>query len=139
MEPLTEHRQVDGPVVYGFLRLVGVPTARKAALTASLAEHCRVHELQLFGVFTDHDATSGAPTSAAFAGLLDVLDLPDVYGVLTPAASHLGPKPMAADRRRRIEAAGARLFLVRHTRPALLCGSSRRLGPDSVRVSGAGS
>ncbi|GFH35953.1 hypothetical protein [Streptomyces pacificus] len=47
MEPLTEHRPVSGPVVYGFLRLVRVSQARKDALVASLAEYCRSHELQL--------------------------------------------------------------------------------------------
>ncbi|MFD0443924.1 hypothetical protein ACFQ10_18000 [Streptomyces indonesiensis] len=104
MEPLTEHRQVSGPVVYGFLRLVRVSAARQAALTASLAEYCRSHELQLSGLFTDREV-SVDPSSAAFTGLLDVLALPDVYGVIAPAMSHLGPKVIAAERGRRIEAA----------------------------------
>ncbi|MBO7939129.1 hypothetical protein JTP77_024855 [Streptomyces sp. S9] len=114
MEPLTEHRQVSGPVVYGFLRLVRVPAARQAALTASLAEYCRSHELQLSGVFTDRGTDTG---SAAFTGLLDVLALPDVYGVVAPALSHLGPKAIAAERGRRIEAAGSRLLLIRRPTP----------------------
>lgn len=38
MEPLTEHRRVSGPVVFGFLRLVQVSAARQEALMASLAE-----------------------------------------------------------------------------------------------------
>ncbi|MCX4828318.1 hypothetical protein OG785_17355 [Streptomyces sp. NBC_00006] len=143
MEPLTEHRPISGPVVYGFLRLVRVPAARKAALTESLAEYCRTHELQLCGVFTDHDDnTGGGPASAAFTGLLDVLALPGVYGVIAPAASHLGPKPIATDRRRQIEAVGARLLLARHTRRTRpsgrsSCGSSRRRSSGSVRVLGA--
>ncbi|MFF7530527.1 hypothetical protein ACIP6Q_12400 [Streptomyces bobili] len=115
MEPLTEHRGVNGPVVYGFLRLVNVPTAREIALSVSLAEYCRQHELLLSGVFTDRTATGG-PTSAAFTGLLDVLTLPDTYGVALPAASHLGPKALAAERERQLEAVGARLLLVRGTR-----------------------
>ncbi|MGW3953079.1 hypothetical protein ACWEKM_19680 [Streptomyces sp. NPDC004752] len=105
MEPLTEHRPVSGPVVYGFLRLVRVSQARQDALVASLAEYCRSHELQLSGVFTDREASAG-PASAAFTGLLDVLALPDVYGVIAPAMSHLGPKAIAAERGRRIEAVG---------------------------------
>ncbi|CAL9633177.1 hypothetical protein [Streptomyces sp. NPDC057375] len=117
MEPLTEHRPVSGPVVYGFLRLVRVSQARQDALVASLAEYCRSHELQLSGVFTDRDVSAG-PASAAFTGLLDVLALPDVYGVVAPAMSHLGPKAIAADRGRRIEAAGSRLLLVRKPRTA---------------------
>lgn len=118
MEPLTEHRQVSGPVVYGFLRLVRVSTARQAALTASLAEYCRSHELQLSGIFTDRDTAAG-PSPTAFTGLLDVLALPDVYGVVVPAMSHLGSKAIAAERGRRIEVAGSRLLLIRHARPQL--------------------
>ncbi|WP_428935094.1 hypothetical protein [Streptomyces sp. ACT015] len=114
MEPLTEHRLVSGPVVYGFLRLVRVSRARPEALAASLAEYCRKHELQLSGLFTDRDAAGSA--SAAFTGLLDVLALPDVYGVVAPAMSHLGSKAVGAERGRRIESAGARLLLVRHPR-----------------------
>ncbi|MFD7137482.1 hypothetical protein [Streptomyces sp. NPDC059894] len=115
MEPLTEHRPVSGPVVYGLLRLVRVPRARQDALVASLAEYCRSHELQLSGLFTDRDAAGSA--AAAFTGLLDVLALPDVYGVVAPAMSHLGPKAIAAERERQIESAGARLLLVRRPRP----------------------
>ncbi|MGW7366006.1 hypothetical protein ACWGI8_21865 [Streptomyces sp. NPDC054841] len=133
MEPLTEHRQVSGPVVYGFLRLVKVPAARQAALAASLAEYCRGHELQLSGVFTDRDVSSG-PDSAAFTGLLDVLALPDVYGVIAPAMSHLGPKAIAAERGRRIETAGSRLLLVRGPRPARPAFS--RSGPVHRRIRG---
>jgi hypothetical protein len=114
MKPLTEQRQVNGPVVYGLLWLVRVSPARQEALVGSLAEYCRSHELQLSGVFTDRDAAGAA--SAAFTGLLDVLALPDVYGVIAPAMSHLGPKTIAAERRRRIEAAGSRLLLVRKPR-----------------------
>ncbi|MFF2506346.1 hypothetical protein ACFVTY_23590 [Streptomyces sp. NPDC058067] len=117
MEPLTEHRAVSGPIVYGFLRLVRDSQARKDALVASLAEYCRSHELQLSGVFTDRDATAG-PASVAFTGLLDVLALPGVYGVVAPAMSHLGPKAIGTERGRRIEAAGSRLLLIRKPRTA---------------------
>lgn len=137
MEPLTEHRQVSGPVVYGFLRLVRVSRARQDALVASLAEYCRLHELQLSGVFTDRD-TSPGPGSAAFTGLLDVLALPDVYGVIVPAMSHLGPKAIAAERGRRIEAVGSRLLLVRRPRAAHHSvshrGPVRRRSPGTTRV-----
>jgi hypothetical protein len=112
MEPLTEHRPVNGPVVYGYLRLVKVSPAREIALTASLAEYCRKHELLLSGIFTERDP--GPPAmSPAFTGLLDVLAMPDTYGVVLPAASHLGAKTIAAERERRIKAAGVRLLLVR--------------------------
>ncbi|MGB8939062.1 MAG: hypothetical protein WCD21_02295 [Streptomyces sp.] len=137
MEPLTEHRPVSGPVVYGFLRLVRVSQARQDALVASLAEYCRRHELQMSGVFTDRD-TSPGPGSAAFTGLLDVLALPDVYGVVAPAMSHLGPKVIAAERGRRIEAVGSRLLLVRRPRPTQPSvspsGPVRRRHPGTTRV-----
>lgn len=111
MEPLTEHRGVSGPVVYGYLRLVRVSLARQAALNEALEEYCRQHELALSGVFTERDTGSGS--SAAFTGLVDVLELPATYGVVMPAASHLGPKDIAAPRQAQIAAAGARLLLVR--------------------------
>ncbi|MGW3656928.1 hypothetical protein ACWD6R_15085 [Streptomyces sp. NPDC005151] len=137
MEPLTEHRLVSGPVVYGFLRLVRVSEARQEALVASLAEYCRNHELELSGVFTEREAGAG-PGSAAFTGLLDVLALPDVYGVLAPAASHLGPRAIAAERGRRIEAVGSRLLLVRRSRPACPPAASttaaRRHSPGTTRL-----
>ncbi|MFG3156711.1 hypothetical protein ACGF7W_32260 [Streptomyces sp. NPDC048219] len=133
MEPLTEQRQVNGPVVYGLLRLVRVSPARQEALVGSLAEYCRSHELQLSGVFTDRDTAAGA-ASAAFTGLLDVLALPDVYGVIAPAMSHLGPKAIAAERRRRIEAAGSRLLLVR--KPRTTHHAAARTGPVRYRQPG---
>ncbi|MBT2383578.1 hypothetical protein [Streptomyces sp. ISL-11] len=110
MEPLTEHRRVSGPVVYGFLRLINISDARQAALSASLAEYCHQHELSLCGVFTE--CTTVVP-SGAFTGLMDVLELPDTYGVVLPAMSHLGPRAIATGRGKRIAAAGARLLLVR--------------------------
>ncbi|MER5359155.1 hypothetical protein [Streptomyces sp. NPDC002785] len=130
MEPLTEQRPVSGPVVYGFLRLVRVPVARQAALIASLAEYCRGHELQLCGVFAD-----GGNNTAAFTGLLDVLALPDVYGVVVPSRSHLGPQGMAAERGQRIEGAGARLLMVRRDLSTRSAG--RRVASGSVQVLGA--
>jgi hypothetical protein len=120
MEPLTEHRPVNGPVVYGYLRLVKVSPAREIALAATLAEYCRKHELLLSGIFTERDP-SHRPMSPAFTGLLDVLAMPDTYGVVLPAASHLGPKTIAADRERRIKTSEVRLLLVRggrRSRPA---------------------
>ncbi|MGW5094150.1 hypothetical protein ACWEQ1_04665 [Streptomyces nodosus] len=84
-------------------------------ITGVTEEYCRIHELQLSGVFRDRRATT-EPSSTAFTGLLDALALPDVYGVIAPALSHLGPKHLAAERTRRIEATGARLLLARRPR-----------------------
>ncbi|SCK17067.1 hypothetical protein YUYDRAFT_01604 [Streptomyces sp. ScaeMP-e48] len=114
MEPITELRPVDGPVVYGYLRLPRASPARREALVTALTGYCQQHELALAGLFTERgDSGGGTP---AFAGLLDVLGLPDVYGVLAPTTSHLGPRSTATERRHRIEAAGARLLLVRQDR-----------------------
>ncbi|MET8556024.1 hypothetical protein ABZV64_13845 [Streptomyces sp. NPDC004959] len=130
MEPLTEHRLVSGPVVYGFLRLIRVPRARQNALAALPAEYCRTHGLRLSGLFTDREATGAA--SAAFNGLLDALALPDVYGVVVPAMSHLGPKAVVVERGRRIESAGARLSLVRRPHPTTA--TAPRSGPVNPRA-----
>ncbi|WP_344946049.1 hypothetical protein [Sphaerisporangium flaviroseum] len=126
MEPLTEHRGVSDLIVYGFLQLVRTSAARQEALTASLSEYCRQHELLLSGVFIERSAYI---TSAAFTGLLDALALPGIYGVVLPAASHLGRKAIAAERERRIDAAGARLLLIRRTPTPRLAGRSPSSSP----------
>ncbi|MDN3023494.1 recombinase family protein [Streptomyces sp. S.PB5] len=115
-EPITELRSVTGPRVFGYLRHITGSAARHTALTGCLTEYCRSHELTLCGVFTDREptVTTRAP---AFIGLLDALELPDAYGVLVPALGHLGPRPVAAERKRQITATGVRLIVVRSARP----------------------
>ena len=113
MEPLTEHRLLNGPVVYGFLHLVKAPAGRVSALTSAVTEYCRQHELLLGAVFTERAAPDLDERSAAFTGLLDVLVLPDTYGVVLPAATHLGPRRVAAARRKRLADTGARVLLLR--------------------------
>ncbi|MET9647103.1 hypothetical protein [Streptomyces syringium] len=124
MEPLTEHRHVSGPVVYGFLRLVNIPAAREAALEQSLAEYCRRHELILSGLFTERVIEV---TSAAFTALMDTLEVPGVYGVVLPSASHLGPKAIAQVRGKRITETGTHLLMARKRTP----GPARRRPPGS--------
>ncbi|WP_405733296.1 hypothetical protein OG885_19770 [Streptomyces sp. NBC_00028] len=116
-EIITELRPVTGPLVFGYLRQITGGAARHAALTGCLSEYCRRHELTLCGVFTDREPAV-ALRSPAFVGLLDALGLPDTYGVVIPALGHLGPKPVAAERKRRITTTGARLITVRSTRQA---------------------
>ncbi|MFG2692789.1 hypothetical protein [Kitasatospora sp. NPDC048407] len=113
MEPLTEHRSLNSPVVYGFLHLVKAPAGRDGALTAALAEYCGQHELLLGAVFVERTAPAQGERSAAFSGLLDVLALPDTYGVVLPAASHLGPRTLATARSTRLTEAGIRILLLR--------------------------
>ncbi|MFF4567851.1 hypothetical protein [Streptomyces sp. NPDC001435] len=125
---ITERRPVAFPQVFGYLRhLTGGP-ARHAALIGCLAEYCRRHELSLRGVFTDREVAV-AVRSPAFVGLLDALGLPDTYGVVVPALSHMGPKHIAGPRRRQIAATGSGLIVVRITRPT--AGPTHPLGEFS--------
>ncbi|KFG05946.1 hypothetical protein IQ61_27430 [Streptomyces scabiei] len=115
-EPITELRPVTGPRVFGYLRHITGSAARHTALADCLTEYCRSHELTLSGVFTDREPAV-AIRAPAFVGLLDALELPDTYGVLVPALGHLGPRPVAAERKRQITATGVRLIVVRSARP----------------------
>ncbi|MFK4144547.1 hypothetical protein [Streptomyces sp. NPDC004065] len=127
-ELITERRPVAFPQVFGYLRHVTGGLSRHAALVDCLTEYCRQHELTLCGVFADREATV-AVRSPAFVGLLDALELPDIYGAVVPALSHLGPKRVAADRKRQITATDARLLVVRSTRPLTAPARFRRESP----------
>ncbi|MYW47384.1 hypothetical protein GT346_29755 [Streptomyces sp. SID161] len=113
---ITERRSVACPQVFGYLRHVTGGPARHSALVDCLTEYCRLHELTLCGVFTDRKATV-AVRSPAFAGLLDALGLPDTYGAVVPALSHLGPKRVVSERQRQITATNTRLIMIRPDRP----------------------
>ncbi|WP_039641335.1 hypothetical protein [Streptomyces sp. 769] len=115
MEPITERRPVNGPRVYGYLRQTS-SKARHNALADSLAEYCRQHELTLCGLFTEWGPITEV-RSPAFVGLLDVLALPDAYGVVLPARVHLGPKRIAVEREQQIAQTSARLIVVRAPHP----------------------
>ena len=113
---ITERRPVSCPQVFGYVRHVTGGLARHTALVDCLSDYCRRHELTLCGVFTDRNATLTI-RSPAFVGLLDALELPHTYGMLISALSHLGPKRIAAERRRQIAVAGTRLITIRSPRP----------------------
>jgi hypothetical protein len=111
MEPITEQRQVPGPVVYGYLLLTAACRARRAALSRALAEYCEQHELTLAAVFTDaSDDTVQAP---GFAGLLDALAMEPSYGVVIPTRAHLGHGRTGTSRLAVITGTGRRLMLIR--------------------------
>lgn len=111
MGPITEQRQVLGPVVYGYLLLTAACRARRAALSRALAEYCEQHELTLAAVFTDAgDDTVRAP---GFTGLLDVLATEPSYGVVIPTRAHLGYGRAAGSRLAVIAGTGRRLMLIR--------------------------
>jgi hypothetical protein len=128
-ELITERRHVAYPQVFGHLRHVTCGQARHAALVDCLAEYCRRHELALCGVFTDRDATR-AIRSPAFVGLVDALELPDTYGAVVPALSHLGPKGIGTERKRQIAATGTRLIVVRSLQPSTESASALGTSPN---------
>jgi hypothetical protein len=121
MEPITEQRQVPGPVVYGYLRMTAPNRARRAALTRALAGYCDQHELVLAAVFTDSgDSRMRAP---GFEGLLDAITTTASYGVVMPTRAHLGSGPAAGERSAAIVGTGRRLMLVHD---AAICVAAER-------------
>jgi hypothetical protein len=111
MGPITERRQVPGPVVYGYVLLTAACRARRAALSRALAGYCEQHELTLAAVFIDTgDDRVQAP---GFTGLLDVLATEPSYGVVIPTRAHLGRGRAAGSRLAVITGTGRRLMLIR--------------------------
>ncbi|MDV7215491.1 hypothetical protein [Streptomyces prunicolor] len=128
-ELITERRRVAFPQVFGYLRYVTGGLVRHAALVDCLTDYCRRHELALCGVFTDRDATV-AIRSSAFIGLVDTLELPDTYGAVVPAVSHLGPRGIGTEQKRQIAATGTRLIVVRSLKPTTESAPSRGTSPN---------
>ena len=112
---ITEQRPCAFPVVYGFVRLPGSRQARRNALEAALHRFCQDHELTLGGTFIEYGGGQTA-RSAAFAGLLAALGVPNMYGVVIPSVAHLGRRGIAAERRQQIERIGIRLLFMRGSR-----------------------
>lgn len=108
MGSLTEQQKVSWPIVCGYLRLAGLSTARQRALIAAVNQYCFDHELVLGGLFREDRASP----DLAFTGLLQALTTRRAYGVIVPAAAHLGPKDLGLNRRQMIDDAGARLLLM---------------------------
>ncbi|MGW9026509.1 hypothetical protein ACWGQ5_20390 [Streptomyces sp. NPDC055722] len=134
-ELITERRVVAGPRVFGYLRRITGSLARHRALVECLTEYCRWHELTLCGIFTERDAAVSI-RSPAFVGLLDVRELPDTYGAVIPALSHLGPQNIAGERKRQITAASARLFVVRSAKRTTNRGQFLMKSPSAPQLGG---
>jgi hypothetical protein len=109
MSPITEQRPVNGPVVYGYLRLSNQTRGRQAALTKTLLDYCQTHELVLANIFIERLSAE----NISFTGLLDVLAMENTYGVVIPTLTHLGRKPLAAARCKRIKHTRSRLLIIR--------------------------
>jgi hypothetical protein len=122
MEPITEHRQVPGPVVYGCHHMTAPSRGRRAALTRALAGYCDQHELVLAAVFTDSGGDS--MPAPGFAGLLDAITATASYGVVMPTRSHLGTGQAAGQRSAAITGTGRRLMLVHD---AAICAAAGRV------------
>lgn len=112
MELITEHRQVPGPIVYGYLRMTTAACrTRRDALSRALTGYCEQHELTLAAVFTDTgDDSASAP---GFTGLLDAITTTPSYGIVMPTRGHLGCGQAAGKRLAAIAETGRRLMLVR--------------------------
>ncbi|WP_424534245.1 hypothetical protein ACOZ38_28540 [Sphaerisporangium viridialbum] len=110
---ITEQREVDGPIVYGYMQLRQYSPDRHAALAVTIDQYSHAHELQLCGIFTGREGVADDP---AFSGLLDVLALSGAYAVVLPTAHHLGSRQVARRRRKQIQEIGARLLFVRGVR-----------------------
>lgn len=118
MDVITEQLPVNGPSVYGYLRLAKPDTPRRSVLTEVLIDYCRRHELHLAAVFTEHGPSPGAEAPALVA-LLDTLAATTPYAVLLPSPAHLGPRPVAEARSRLFAQAGAQIIAVRPGRHRL--------------------
>jgi len=132
---LTEQRGIGDVVVYGYLNATTVTQARHASLLNALGDYCRRHELRLAGTFTEWNNTC----PAAFIGLLDVLALPGAYGVVIPATAHLGARPVAAERRKRLVELGTKLLIVRGGRRAPVSRMEAETESPDLPATGTGS
>jgi hypothetical protein len=99
MGPITEQRQVPGPVVYGYLLLTATCQTRRAALSRALAGYCEQHELALGAVFTDTGD--------------DTVQAPGFTGLVIPTRAHLGHGRASGSRLAVIVGTGRRLMLIR--------------------------
>jgi hypothetical protein len=80
------------------------------------------------------DRGTASVDAPAFAGLLDVLLLSGAYGVIVSSVHHPGGKHVAARRRQRVNAVGARLLFVRGPlRTATSTAGWNILSPDAIR------
>ena len=122
MEPITEQREVPGPVVYGYLRIPAPSPGRRAALTRALSGYCDQHELVLAGVFTD--SSDDKAWTPGFTGLIDAIVTGGSYGVVVPSQAHLGARWVAEKRSAAIAGTGRRLMVMHVTQA---CAAARRV------------
>jgi hypothetical protein len=105
------------PLVYGYVLGVRRYPTYIARCRRSLERYCWQQRLQLGTVFADQDIAVDALQRPGFAGLCDVLRLPDPYAAVLLHARQLSPEPtVAAELLHRIQLTGARVLVV-HGQP----------------------
>jgi DNA invertase Pin-like site-specific DNA recombinase len=82
----------DGrPVAYGYLRLAESDKDQLAALRLEIAAFCETAALLLVNTFYDRGYDGSEMARPGFAGLLDVLALPESTRLVVPDLLHLSP------------------------------------------------
>jgi DNA invertase Pin-like site-specific DNA recombinase len=76
-------------VVYGYLRPETPDELEIAAWRKDMAHFCREAGYRLAGVFIDRGVPHDCVKRPGLGGLLDVLALPETYGLVVPGIEHL--------------------------------------------------
>jgi hypothetical protein len=76
-------------VVYGYLRTETPDELEIAAWRKEIAHFCREAGYQLGGVFIDRGVPHDCVKRAGLGGLIDVLALPETYGLVVSGIEHL--------------------------------------------------
>ncbi|XVV08046.1 recombinase family protein [Actinosynnema sp. CA-248983] len=77
------------PLVYGYLLAESPDELEIAAWRREIRHFCRTQGFVLANVFVDRGALADTVQRPGLSGLLDVLTMPDVYGVVVPSTDHL--------------------------------------------------
>lgn len=76
-------------VVYGYLRPEESDALEISSWHKDMAHFCGEAGYQLAGVFTDRGVPHDCVKRAGLSGLLDVLELPETFGLVVPSIEHL--------------------------------------------------
>lgn len=97
-EPATASPAPSNPQsIYGYLRTDEPNEEQVSSWRAELGAFCRDNGLRLLMVFCDRGSDGSEIARPGFAGLLDVLALPESVGVVVPDLDHLSPRAEVRD------------------------------------------
>lgn len=82
-------------VVWGYLHTEQADEIEIAALRHEIAAFCRAHDLKLVGVRIDRWLSTDQVVRPGFSALLEVLELPESYGVVVPHLDRLSEEENA--------------------------------------------